>query len=102
MATTKTTSDFNFKEYNDLMKSANSGLRMYLALRMLEDVEATMRRFRSPLAKEMVDLVDELADLRKRNQEYLAKRDNTTDGSIDSQEHLQVASTSADAGKVTA
>lgn len=102
MATTKTSNDFNFKDYNDIMKTANSGLKMYLALRLLEDVEATMRRFKSPLAKEMVDIVDELADLRKRNQEYLAKRDNTTDGSIDSQEHLQVASTSADAGKVTA
>lgn len=102
MATTKTSNDFNFKDYNDIMKTANSGLKMYLALRLLEDVEATMRRFKSPLAKEMVDIVDELADLRKRNQAYLAKRDNTTDGSIDSQEHLQVASTSADAGKVTA
>lgn len=95
-------SNFDFKAYNELMKSANSGLRLFLALRMLEEVEATMRRFRSPLAREMVDIVDELTDLRKRNQEYLAKRENTTDGAIDSQEDMKNASTSADAGKVTA
>jgi hypothetical protein len=96
------TSQFDFKQYNELMKTANSGLRLFLALRLLEDVESTMRRFNSPLKREMSDIVDEVADLRKRNQEYLAKRDNTTDGSIDSQEHLQQVSTSADAGKVAA
>lgn len=102
MADAKVVNSFDFKGYNDLMKTANSGLRLFLALRMLEDVEATMRRFRSPLAKEMVDIVDELTDLRKRNQEYLAKRENTTDGRLDSQEDLKNVSTSADAGKVAA
>lgn len=102
MADAKVTNNFDFKAYNDVMKAANSGLKLFLALRMLEDVEATMRRFRSPLAKEMVDIVDEITDLRKRNQEYLAKRENTTDGRLDSQEDLKNASTSADAGKVAA
>ncbi len=96
------TSQFDFKQYNDLMKTANSGLRLFLALRLLEDVESTMRRFNSPLKREMSDIVDEVADLRKRNQEYLAKRDNTTDGSIDNQEAMYNPSTSADAGKVAA
>ena len=102
MADAKVVNSFDFKAYNEVMKTANSGLRLFLALRMLEDVEATMRRFRSPLAREMVDIVDELTDLRKRNQEYLAKRENTTDGTLDSQEDLKKVSTSADAGKVTA
>lgn len=102
MADAKVVNSFDFSKYNEVMKTANSGLRLFLALRMLEDVEATMRRFRSPLAKEMVDIVDELADLRARNQEYLKKRDNTTDGRLDSQEDLKNPSTSADAGKVTA
>lgn len=95
-------SNFDFKAYNDLLKAANSGLRLFLALRLLEDVEGTMRRFNSPLKREMSDIVDELADLRKRNQEYLAKRENTTDGALDSQENLSQPTTSADGGKVAA
>jgi hypothetical protein len=96
------TSNFDFKQYNEVMKTANSGLRLFLAIRMLEEVETTMRRFRSPLAKEMVDIVDELNDLREKNKQYLAKRENTTDGKLDSQEDLTQVSNSADAGPVTA
>jgi hypothetical protein len=87
------TSNFDFPAYNKLIESANSGLRLYLALQLLENVETTMRRFQSPLAKEMIDLVDELADLRKRNQEYLAKREKTTPSKIDNPEDLATSST---------
>ena len=99
--------NFDFKQYNELMKSANSGLRLFLALQNLEEVERVMRRFRSPLAKELVDIVDELADLRKRNQEIIAKRENS--GNTESIDNaslpdgtLTKASNSADAGKVSA
>jgi len=100
-------SNFDFKQYNELMKSANSGLRLFLALQNLEEVERVMRRFRSPLAKELVDLVDELADLRKRNQAIIAKRENS--GNTESIDNaslpdgtLTQPSNSADAGKVAA
>lgn len=70
------TATFNFKAYNKLMEDANSGLRLYLALQMLQDVESIMRRFKSPLAKDLVDIVDELSALRDANKKYLANRDN--------------------------
>jgi hypothetical protein len=99
-------SQFDFKQYNDLMKQANSGLRLYLALQSLQEVEQVMRRFRSPFAKELVDIVDELSDLRDRNKAYLAKRENTTSGDLDNSTlpsgSMTQASNSADAGKVTA
>lgn len=100
-------SNFDFKQYNELMKSANSGLRLFLALQNLEEVERVMRRFRSPLAKELVDIVDELADLRKRNQEIIAKRENSgntevIDNATLPDGSLSQPSNSADAGKVSA
>lgn len=91
------TSQFDFKQYNELIKSANSGLRLYLALRLLEDVESTMRRFDSPLKRDMSDLVDEVANLRKRNQEYLAKRDNTTPSNVDNPEDKPTSETDVQA-----
>jgi len=100
------TNSFNFTTYNELMKEANSGLRLYLALQSLQEVESVMRRYKSPFAKELVDIVDELSDLRDKNKAYLAKRENTTDASLDNASlpsgDLSRASNSADAGKVTA
>jgi hypothetical protein len=100
------TPNFDFKSYNETMKQANSGLRLFLALQSLQEVEAVMRRFKSPLAREMADIVDELTDLREKNKAYLAKRENTTDGALDNATlpdgALTQASNSADAGKVTA
>ena len=92
------TTSFDFNAYNNLLKTANSGLRLHLAIRLLEDVETTMRRFNSPLKGDAYDLIQEITDLQKRNREYLAKRDNqgTDDTSLTPQAH----STSADAGKV--
>jgi len=90
-------SKFDFNKYNELMKSANSGLRLFLALQNLEEVERVMRRFRSPLAKELVDFVDELADLRKRNQQIIAKRENSGNTeSIDNLESMQHQSATTD------
>lgn len=100
------TNSFNFASYNELMKEANSGLRLYLALQSLQEVESVMRRYKSPFAKELVDIVDELSDLRDKNKAYLAKRENTTSGELDNATSaggaMTQASNSADAGKVTA
>jgi hypothetical protein len=106
---TQTTSsnNFDFKVYNDLMKSANSGLQLYLALQNLQNVEQTFRRFNSPFAKEIIDIVDELNDIRNRNKAYLAKRENS--GNTEALDNaslpggsLTQPSNSADAGKVSA
>lgn len=95
MAATKvTTSTFNFASFNALTNSANSGLKLYLAIQMLQDVEATMRRFNSPFSAEIIAINDELAKLRSANKKYLEgrqasqealKQDNTTSGALDNQ-----------------
>lgn len=104
-------SGFNFEAYNSLMDSANSGLRMYLALQQLEQVEQVMRRFNSPFAQDMIAIVDALAKLRDDNKKYLAsrqanteslKKDNTTSGDLDNHEHLKQATKSGDYAKETA
>ena len=100
------TSNFDFKSYNDLMKQANSGLRLFLALQSLQEVEQVMRRYRSPFANDIVDIVDLVSTLRDNNKAYLAKRENTTPGDLDNSTlpdgAMTQASNSADAGKVTA
>jgi vacuolar-type H+-ATPase subunit D/Vma8 len=99
------TSNFDFTVYNNLMKQANSGLRLFLALQMLQEVETVMRRYKNPLAKELVDLVDELSDIRDKNKAYIAKQQNTTDGSLDNASlpdgSNAARSSSADAGKLS-
>ena len=96
------TSNFDFKAYNETMKTANSGLRLFLALQSLQEVEQVMRRFRSPFANDIVDIVDLLVTLRDNNKAYLAKRENSGNTeSIDDAHSGPQHSTSADAGKVT-
>jgi hypothetical protein len=75
------------------MKEANSGLRLYLALQSLQEVESTFRRYKSPFATDLVSIVDELSDLRDRNKAYLAKRENTTSSNIDNPEGLATSTT---------
>lgn len=101
------TSSFDFDSYNAAMKNANSGLRLYLAIQSLHEVETVFRRFNSPFASDMIDLVDRLNDLRERNKTYLAKRENS--GNTEELDNatlpggaLTKVSNSADAGKVTA
>lgn len=95
-----TQSTFDFKKYNEVMEKANSGLKLYLAIQMLQEVESTMRRFKSPLAKDLVDINDELSDLRERNKKYLASRETSTSDSVDNPDR-SVASNSADSGRAS-
>lgn len=89
---TEVKTGFNFESYNLLMSQANSGLRLYLAIQQLEQVEQVMRRFDSPLAADMIALVDSAKKLRDDNKKYLAsrqaaqeatKKENSTSGDID-------------------
>lgn len=94
---TTTTNNFNFDQYNQLMKPANSGLKIYLALQLLQDVETNLRRYKSPFAKEVVDLVDELTDLRNRIKASVAKRANSGNTeAIDNLDSMRNASASTD------
>ena len=87
------TNSFNFDAFNSIMKDANSGLRLFLALQQLQEVERVMRRYKSPLAREMADIVDELSDLREKNKQYLAKRENTTPANVDNPEGKATSTT---------
>ena len=94
---TTTTNSFNFDQYNQLMKPANSGLKIYLALQLLQDVETNLRRYKSPFAKEVVDLVDELTDLRNRIKASVTKRANSGNTeAIDNLDSMRNASASTD------
>lgn len=97
MAQSTATNSFNFDTYNQLMKPANSGLKIYLALQLLQDAETNLRRYKSPFAKEVVDLVDELTDLRNRIKASVAKRANSGNTeAIDNQASMYNASASTD------
>jgi len=103
MATQK---QFDFDDYNKLMKNANSGLKLYLAEQLLQDVQGVMVRFKSPLRNDITSIVDELAQLRVDNKKYLASRENTTSGDLDNSTiqggSMTQPSNSADAGRVSA
>lgn len=95
MATTNQNS-FQFEMYNALLKGANTGLKMYLAEQLLSDASAVMTRFKSPLAKDMIDLVAEINHLRSENKKYLATRDNRGPKELEPAQETN----SADYGKV--
>jgi len=85
-------SGFNFESYNMLMSQANSGLRLFLAIQQLEEVEKVMRRFNSPYSQDIIALVDQAKKLRDDNKKYLAsrqasqessKKENTTPDNVD-------------------
>jgi len=90
MATQK---QFDFDAYNKVMKNANSGLKLYLAEQMLQDVQSVMVRFKSPLRNNITDIVDELGQLRVDNKKYLASRETTTSSNVDNPENLATSTT---------
>lgn len=97
MAQSTATNTFNFDSYNQLMKPANSGLKLFLALQLLQDVETNLRRYKSPFAKEVVDLVDEISDLRNRIKSSVAKRANSGNTeAIDNLDSMRNASATTD------
>ena len=63
---------FNFNQYNEVMKGAGAGLKLMIIEQLLEDVEKTCRRFNNPLKTDVTNLLDEIYTLReqwKRNAE---------------------------------
>jgi len=81
MATTNNTMarpQFNFDAYNAVMKDANAGLKLFLVTQLLGDVCASAVRYRSPLAKELMDLADEASSVREQWKEIASKIDRQT------------------------
>jgi hypothetical protein len=77
------TNNFDFEKYNEVMKNANSGLKLYLAEQLLLDVQSTFVRFKNPLQSDMRDVVSELADVRTKNKKMAEAAQRTTSGEID-------------------
>ena len=73
-----TRAQFDFNTYNAVMRGANAGLKLFLVTQLLGDVAGSATRYRSPLAKELVDLLDEASALRERWKEIAAKADKQT------------------------
>lgn len=73
------TNNFNFQEYNNVMRNAGAGLKLMLIEQLLEDVSKTCRRFDNPLKKEVNDLLDEVTDIRKQWRLIAEKRERTSD-----------------------
>lgn len=93
MATKSTQTNFDFDAYNAIMNKANSGLKLYLAEQLLQDVQEVMVRFKSPLRNDITSIVDEVGQLRIDNKKYLASRNNSTSSNIDNPEGLATSTT---------
>lgn len=79
MTTTNTNrSQFNFEAYNAVMKSANAGLKLFLVTQLLGDITSSAVRYKSPLSKELIDLLDEASDIRTKWKEIASKVDRQT------------------------
>jgi len=112
MATKSTQFNFDFDAYDAIMKGAKSGLKLYLAEQMLQDVQEVMVRFRSPLCDDIKSVVDSTNQLRLDNKRYLASRQARVDeykavvvepnrGTDDTQLTSIPHTTSADGGKIS-
>lgn len=74
--------NFNFDEYNAVMKNAGGGLKLLLIEQLLEDVEKTCRRFNNPLKKDVSDLLDEVTQLRGAWKKQALTQERTTSAMV--------------------
>jgi len=95
------TNNFDFDSYNAIMKTANSGLKLFLAEQLLLDVQEVMVRFKSPLRGNMECICDEVGQLRADNKKYLASRQNSgnTEAIDNPTETKSTVTSSADYGR---
>jgi hypothetical protein len=89
---------FDFEGYNAIVAKAPAGMHLFLAQQSLEKVAYQMSnpRFKNPLAKEVYDLVDEIASLRESYKKEAALRDNRGPAEIT----IGQETNSGDAGQV--
>lgn len=95
------TNNFDFDSYNAIIKTANSGLKLFLAEQLLLDVQQVMVRFKSPLHGNMESICDEVAQLRADNKKYLASRERAgnTEAIDNPTESKATVTSSADYGR---
>ena len=69
---------FDFIDFNTLMDGAGSGLKTHLALGMLNDVLFMLHRYKNPLEKDLLDIIDELDSFKAAMKAAAAKRERST------------------------
>jgi len=86
---------FDFEQYNEVMKEAGGGLKLMLVEQLLEDVEKTCRRFNNPLKTEVSNLLDEVTQLRAnwKKQAETAQKVSKVAAQVDAQAHGQEVTT---------
>lgn len=79
--------NFDFEQYNAVMKQAGSGLKLMLVEQLLEDVSKTCRRFNNPLKNEVNNLLDEISSLRVqwKKQAETATKTSAVAAAVDAQ-----------------
>ena len=71
-------SDFDFEAYNAVMRKANAGLKLFLVTQLLGDVAASAVRYQSPLAKDLMQSLEEVSSLREEWKAIAQKADRST------------------------
>lgn len=65
---------FDFQAYNTLVNSAGSGLKLHLAIQMLESVDYVMYKFKNPLQTDLRACISELTEIRTKAKEQATQR----------------------------
>lgn len=73
--------DFNFNKYNKVLEAANPGLKVYLAMQMLQQVHSSLVYFNNPLADQCGEVVEIVKDFREAYKAQLVKRANPSERS---------------------
>ena len=82
MATTNTTAtsynnDFDFTKYNEQIKDAPAGLRLFLAQQLLENAADMMGRAQKDLRAQTEDLADEVKALRESRRKFYEQQERS-------------------------
>ena len=77
----QSSSDFNFDKYNKVVNAANPGLKVYLAMQMLQQVHSSLVYFNNPLADQCGEVVEIVKDFRTAYKAESAKRANPSERS---------------------
>ena len=59
-----TQNQFDFQAFNALVNNAGSGLKLHLAIQMLESVDYVMYKFKNPLQVDLRGCIGELTEIK--------------------------------------
>lgn len=81
------TNNFNFDQYNNMMKGVGTGLKLHLAVQLIKDVVGSLEYFDNPLESEVRPIYNELKSFHslykessKKAQAEKAEKNNSSKG----------------------